>query len=96
MYVVDHQEQLGSVGRAYRNKHPESTPDLRLYSANEYPMRDEAARCCLRGYLALPLFDLHTNECYGVIELVSGTTIGEDQLSSLNEGLQVIFALHKD
>ncbi|KAH6798252.1 hypothetical protein C2S52_022806 [Perilla frutescens var. hirtella] len=65
------QQLLGGVGRAYRNKHPESTPDLRLYSIKEFPLRDEAARCGFRDYLALPLFDSHQNQCYGVLELLS-------------------------
>ncbi|KAH6806914.1 hypothetical protein C2S51_028022 [Perilla frutescens var. frutescens] len=67
------EDQLGGVGRAYQNKQPESTPDLRLYSTDEFPLRDQAARCNLKGCLTLPLFDVHnTEECYGVVELISG------------------------
>ncbi|XP_047979452.1 protein NLP7-like [Salvia hispanica] len=68
--VGDVEQQLGGVGRVYRNKLPESTPDLRLYSTHEFPMRDEAARCGFRAYMALPLFDSHTYQCYGVLELI--------------------------
>ncbi|KAL1543589.1 protein NLP7-like [Salvia divinorum] len=62
-------EQLGGVGRVYRNKLPESTPDLRLYSTHEFPTRDQAARCGIRAYTALPLFDSYTYQYYGVLEI---------------------------
>ncbi|KAG6400383.1 hypothetical protein SASPL_137211 [Salvia splendens] len=65
----DDEQQLGGVGRVYRNMLPESTPDLRLYSTHEFPMRDEAASCGVRAYMALPLFDSHTYEYYGVLEI---------------------------
>lgn len=84
-------EQLGSVGRAYNNKQPESTPDLRLYSTEEFPLRDHAARCGFRSYFTLPLFDLHhQNECYGVLEVFSHVpTMEISLLSWLDRGLQV-------
>ncbi|KAG6432464.1 hypothetical protein SASPL_104040 [Salvia splendens] len=72
VYVVDDELQLGGVGRVYQNKLPESTPDLRLYSTNEFPMRDEAARCGFKAYMALPVFDSHTYQYYGVLELFQG------------------------
>lgn len=86
------EEQLGGVGRAYRSRKPESTPDLMLYSVTEFPLRDQyASRCGLRACLALPLFDLHNNQCCGVLEFLSGyTTMRRPLLSSLNRGLQVI------
>ena len=65
----DDEKQLGGVGWVYRNRLPESTPDLRLYSTHEFPMRDEAARCGFRAYMALPLFDSHTFQFYGVLEI---------------------------
>ncbi|XP_042017297.1 protein NLP6-like isoform X2 [Salvia splendens] len=65
----DDEQQLGGVGRVYRNMLPESTPDLRLYSTHEFPIRDEAARCGVRAYMALPLFDSHTYQYYGVLEI---------------------------
>lgn len=72
-YIVDdgaEDEQLGPPGRAFRSGRPESSPDLRLYSAKEFPLRDHAASCGLTLYLALPIFDLHDNQCIGVLELV--------------------------
>ncbi|KAI3453572.1 hypothetical protein Pfo_010235 [Paulownia fortunei] len=65
------EEELGSIRRVYRNMHPESSPDLRLYSTKEFPLRDHAARCGLRTYLALPVFDLRKEKCYGVLEFLS-------------------------
>lgn len=86
--------QLGAVGRVYRNKRPESSPDLRLYSSiDEFPLRDDAARCGLRSYLAVPVFDLLTNECHGVLELVSTHAAMADHFAFLDQGLRVI-SLH--
>ncbi|KAH6812416.1 hypothetical protein C2S51_026178 [Perilla frutescens var. frutescens] len=97
VYVVDMEEgaqvdQLGGgVGRAYQSKQPQSTPDLRLYSTTEFPLRDQAARCGFRGYLALPLFDFHKYECYGVLELLfDDPTMEKDLLSKLDRGLQIV------
>ncbi|KAH6791863.1 hypothetical protein C2S52_002340 [Perilla frutescens var. hirtella] len=93
VYDVDEgaeDEQLGGVGRAYRSKNPESTPDLRLYSIHEFPLRNHAARCGLRVYLTMPLFGLHNNQCYGVLEFLSAdATITRSLLSSLDQGLQI-------
>lgn len=85
-------EQLGSLGRAYLNKRPESTPDLRLYSSTEFPLRDHAARCGFRFYLALPLFDFrHQDSCYGVLEVLSVyPRMQMHPLSVLDRGLEVL------
>ncbi|KAL8540759.1 hypothetical protein ACS0TY_002109 [Phlomoides rotata] len=65
-------KELGAVGRVYRIKRPESTPDLRLYSNNEFPFRDDADACGLRSYCALPLFDIEETEYLnGVIEFLT-------------------------
>ncbi|KAL8557229.1 hypothetical protein ACS0TY_004608 [Phlomoides rotata] len=69
-YIVK-EEEVGSVGRAFLNMKVESSPDLRLYSIQEFPLRNHAARSGLRSYLAMPVFDLLNNECYGVLEIVS-------------------------
>lgn len=73
-YIVDdgaEKEQLGPPGRVFRNGRPESSPDIRLYSVNEFPLRDHVASCGEISYLALPVFDLHHNQCVGVLEFVS-------------------------
>ncbi|XP_057801120.1 protein NLP6-like isoform X3 [Salvia miltiorrhiza] len=87
------EEQLGGVvGRVYRNKRPESSPDLRLYSAHDFPMRDKAAACGFKGYVAFPVFDSNTNQCYGVLELLSNSfsmLLDTYLLSELDRGLQI-------
>ena len=88
----DDGQQRGGVGRVYRNMLPESTPDLRLYSANEFPMRDEAVRCGFRAYMALPLFDSHTYQYYGVLEIFqryNSLELMNHLLSLLDGALQV-------
>ncbi|XP_042017789.1 uncharacterized protein LOC121765656 [Salvia splendens] len=87
----DDEQQLGGVGRVHRKMLPESTPDLRLYSTHEFPMRDEAARCGFRDYMALPLFDSHTYEYYGVLEIFQRYNLihkMNDLLSMLDGALQ--------
>ncbi|KAL0382816.1 UNVERIFIED_CONTAM: protein NLP7 [Sesamum calycinum] len=64
------EEEVGPPGRVFRNWHPESSPDLRLYSITEHPLRDQAVGCGLKGYMALPVFDLSRAQCLGVLELL--------------------------
>ncbi|KAK4404059.1 protein NLP4 [Sesamum angolense] len=64
------EEKVGPPGRAFMNRHPESSPDLRLYSTKEHPLRDLIASCGLRGYVAWPVFDLSLTQCLGVLELL--------------------------
>ncbi|KAL8557226.1 hypothetical protein ACS0TY_004607 [Phlomoides rotata] len=74
LYIVKEEateEEVGSVGRAFLNMKLESSPDLRLYSIEEFPLRNEAARSGLRSYLAMPVLDLLKKECYGVLEILS-------------------------
>ncbi|KAL7111446.1 hypothetical protein ACP275_05G088200 [Erythranthe tilingii] len=63
--------EMGPVGRAYRSKQLECSPDLRLYSTSEFPLRNYAARCGMRSYMAMPIFDLNNKQhCYGVLEFL--------------------------
>ncbi|XP_042034875.1 protein NLP6-like isoform X2 [Salvia splendens] len=89
-HVYNVGDELGPVGRAYRSKLPESTPDLRLYSSHEFPLRDETARCGYRAYMVLPLLDLDTNHCYGVLEFLSPFLVAEkfELFAALDQGLQ--------
>lgn len=48
----------------------ESTPDVRHYSYKEYPQRDLAVGCDIRGSLAFPIFDPSGQSCVGVLEIV--------------------------
>ncbi|KAL0388411.1 UNVERIFIED_CONTAM: protein NLP6 [Sesamum radiatum] len=50
---------------------PESSPDLRLYSTKDYPLRNQALSCGIKGYMALPVFDLLGQNCIGVLEFVT-------------------------
>ncbi|KAL8544047.1 hypothetical protein ACS0TY_004553 [Phlomoides rotata] len=69
-YIVK-EEEVGSVGRAFLNMKDESSPDLSLYSIQEFPLRNHAARTGLTTYLAMPVFDLLSKECYGVLEILA-------------------------
>lgn len=64
-------EPIGSVARAYKYKKSESTHDLNLYTATEFPLGNAAARCGFKSYMVLPLFDLPQDECCGVLEVFS-------------------------
>lgn len=91
----EQQQLIGGVGRAYRNGHPESTPDLRLYSTGEFPLRDEAARCGFTCYLALPLFDFHKNVCCGVLEVLFNDPRKRSHLFSKLDGALQVVTLHE-
>ncbi|PIN22684.1 hypothetical protein CDL12_04595 [Handroanthus impetiginosus] len=85
------EEELGPLGRVFRNRYSECSPDLRLYSAKEFPLRDNAARCGLRYYLALPIFDLLEEQCVGVLEYVGFSHANwEFELGRVKEALEVI------
>ncbi|KAL7189148.1 hypothetical protein ACSBR1_038920 [Camellia fascicularis] len=64
-------EQLGVPGRVFNHGFPEFTPNVEHYSIKEYPLRDHALRCQVAQSLAIPLFDLSTHLCVGVLEIVS-------------------------
>ncbi|KAL7150094.1 hypothetical protein ABFS83_05G085600 [Erythranthe nasuta] len=89
--------EMGAVERAYRSKHPEFSHDLRLYSTTEFPLGDFAARCGLRGYMAMPIFDLNNKQhCYGVLEFLC---FGHQPISHispflLSEGLRSVHTNH--
>ncbi|KAI8546110.1 hypothetical protein RHMOL_Rhmol07G0090600 [Rhododendron molle] len=65
------EEQLGLLGRVFLNKLPEATPNVGLYTLKEYPQRDLALRCRIRGSWAVPVFEHSGNTCVGVLEFVS-------------------------
>lgn len=72
-YIADDaadEDELGPPGRVFRNGNPESSPDILLYSTKEFPLRDLATGCGLKSYLALPIFDVHHNQCVGVLEFI--------------------------
>ncbi|KAF7116981.1 hypothetical protein RHSIM_RhsimUnG0007500 [Rhododendron simsii] len=63
------EEQLGLLGRVFLNQLPESTPEVKCYSRKEYPQRDLALRCEIKGSWALPVFEQSSHTCVGVLEI---------------------------
>lgn len=82
------EEELGAVGRVYRNRRPESSPDLRFYSTNEFPFRDDADACGITSYCALPVFDFEIGSFYGVIEVLQLKS-GLDMFAGIHLSLEV-------
>lgn len=66
----DNDDSLGLPGRVFRKKLPEWTSNVRHYSAKDYPQRDHALHCNIKGSLALPVFEPYGQHCIGVLELV--------------------------
>ncbi|KAF7150300.1 hypothetical protein RHSIM_Rhsim02G0245400 [Rhododendron simsii] len=63
------EEQLGLPGRVFLNKLPESNPEVKCYTRKEYPQRDLALRCEIKGSWALPVFEQSSHTCIGVLEI---------------------------
>lgn len=68
-------DEVGPPARVFRKGMMEITPDLRLYSTREFPLRNLALQCCHgeKGYIALPVFDhdiVEGDKCVGVVEFV--------------------------
>ncbi|XP_073127530.1 uncharacterized protein [Henckelia pumila] len=78
------EDELGPPGRVFLNGHPESSPDLRLYSEREFPLRDHVVKTGARKYFALPLFNLLHEKCVGVLEFVGCSFY----LEEINEKLE--------
>ncbi|CAL5390445.1 unnamed protein product [Camellia sinensis] len=57
--------------RVFNHQFPESTPNLEFYSITEYPQRDDALRCGVQQSFAFPVFELSTQRCVGVMEVVT-------------------------
>ncbi|KAK4435822.1 protein NLP6 [Sesamum alatum] len=83
------EEEVGPPGRVFRNWHPESSPDLRLYSTEEHPLRNLAACCGIRAYVALPVLDFLRTQCLGVLEFLKlDYDIMGNELRILEQALQ--------
>ncbi|KAI7751609.1 LOW QUALITY PROTEIN: hypothetical protein M8C21_033250, partial [Ambrosia artemisiifolia] len=75
-FVVDkdHEEEDRSpAARVFRRGLPEWTSDLESCTLKHFPQQESAICCNLRGYLALPVFDLITRLCVGVLELLTSS-----------------------
>ncbi|POO00892.1 NIN-like transcription factor [Trema orientale] len=64
---------LGLPGRVFSGKVPEWTPDVRFFRNDEYPRLIHAQQNDVRGTLALPIFELDSRTCLGVVEIVMTT-----------------------
>nr|GEV50536.1 hypothetical protein [Tanacetum cinerariifolium] len=77
LYVVDkdheEEEDISPPVRVFRRGLPEWTLDLTNYLPKHFPQQECAISCYLHGYLALPVFDLTTRSCVGVIELLTSS-----------------------
>ncbi|KAL0349010.1 UNVERIFIED_CONTAM: protein NLP6 [Sesamum angustifolium] len=90
-YLVDseaNEAELGPPGRVFRSGLPESSPDLRLYSTKDYPLRNQALSCGIKGYMALPVFDLLGQNCIGVLEFVVFSAEYINIVNEVEEGLK--------
>lgn len=63
----------GLPGRVFMRKMPEWTPDVQLYNKNEYLRVSHALEYNVRGSIAVPVFELDTQKCVAVVELVTTT-----------------------
>nr|GEW46020.1 NIN-like protein [Tanacetum cinerariifolium] len=64
------EECTSPPARVYRQELPEWTFDITNYKSKDFPKQDLAIRCNLRGYMALPVFDIARKSCLGVLELL--------------------------
>lgn len=91
-YLVDgeaREAELGPPGRVFQSGMPESSPDLRLYSTKEYPLRNQSLSCGIRAYMALPVFEILGQHCVGVLEFVVYSAGYINIINEVEEGLKV-------
>ncbi|EFJ08436.1 hypothetical protein SELMODRAFT_27030, partial [Selaginella moellendorffii] len=62
---------LGLPGRVFSSRAPEWTPNVQFYDSSEYLRIREAARCDVKGLVAVPVLDPSSRSCLAVIELVT-------------------------
>ena len=76
LYVVDNdheEEELSPPARVFRRRLPEWTLDVANYSPKQFPQKESAIRRDLHGYVALPVVDLSTSSCVGVLEILTSS-----------------------
>ncbi|XP_028119474.1 protein NLP7-like [Camellia sinensis] len=83
-------EQLGVPGRVFKHGLPECTPNVEYYSIKEYPLRDHALLCQVEHSWAVPMFELSTHLCVGVLQIVSTTPSERFQLYNNYDWLFVL------
>lgn len=65
--------ELGLPGRVFVHQTLEWSPNVQMYSSEEYSRLADAQRCDVRGSLLLPVLDPATRHCVAVIELAGCT-----------------------
>ncbi|KAA8545378.1 hypothetical protein F0562_020162 [Nyssa sinensis] len=81
------EEELGFPARVYRQKRPESTPNVQYYSTKQHPWCDRALDCEDLELLALPVFEAFGNFCAGVLEIV-GDSLYPDDIEAIYGALE--------
>ncbi|XAR69194.1 hypothetical protein NMG60_11000693 [Bertholletia excelsa] len=59
---------LGIIGRVFRHRSMETTPDVEYYTIQQYPLRDVAQSCGIKTLIAVPVFEPSGLCCVGVLE----------------------------
>ncbi|KAA8545370.1 hypothetical protein F0562_020154 [Nyssa sinensis] len=81
------EEELGFPARVYRQKWPESTPNVQYYSTKQHPWCDRALGCKNLALLALPVFESSGNFCVGVLEVV-GPLLDTEEVEEISTTLE--------
>ncbi|KAA8545371.1 hypothetical protein F0562_020155 [Nyssa sinensis] len=84
------EEELGFPARVYRQKWPESTPNVQYYSTKQHHWCDRALDCKNLALLALPVFEAFGNFCAGIRNEGLGNALCE-----IREGLEVVCKTHE-
>jgi hypothetical protein len=97
LYVVDNdheEEELSPPARVFRRRLPEWTLDVANYSSKQFPQKDSAIRRDLHGYLALPVVDLFTSSCVGVLEILTSSKYISyaHEIQQVQSALKVLFS----
>ncbi|XP_049387975.1 protein NLP7-like [Solanum stenotomum] len=99
--IDDYIESLfGPIERVYTRCLPEYNPDVRSYSAAEFPLLETAIRLGIHSYYAVPVFNNYDQQYRGVLEIVSTqpslhlsdliTPPVDDRLDEIKNGLYEI------
>ncbi|KAL3512372.1 hypothetical protein ACH5RR_025089 [Cinchona calisaya] len=65
-----HRPIKGPPSRVFRTGLPEYSPNIELYSMEEFPMKYDAIRRQIRYYLGVPVFEPGSHDCIGVLEVL--------------------------
>ncbi|KAA8545369.1 hypothetical protein F0562_020153 [Nyssa sinensis] len=83
------EEDLGFPARVYRQKWPESTPNVHYYSTKQHPWCKHALDYKNLALLALPVFEVSGKFCVGVLELV-GPVLHPDDIKAICTALEAV------